>query len=337
MKNPEIVVMVGIPGCGKSTFQERFLPYHHRVNLDSIHLFLDPEKGFDKSNFSLGRNIEDLIIEDRLKQGISVVIDNTNITRKKRGKYIEFGKKYCADVRAVYFEPDFELAWKQNNERERKVPIEAIKKMEKDFEMPSSEEGFSRIFDAKNPAGLIGRKSVVFLDRDGVIFKNKLDGKDLFINKTKDIFYLENSIEGLMEVTKKGYEIFVISNQGGVGLGYMKPETLEEINDKMKSDLEGGGVKLSGVYCCTHKPSDNCKCRKPNTGLIIGASREHDIDPTASYMIGDMTSDIELGKRVLAKTVLVETGFGGTDNKYAAVSDYKVKDLLEFSMLVGRQ
>lgn len=331
-KTPELVFMIGIPGCGKSTFTERFLPYHYSINLDSIHGFLGQGSGFDSKNISLGRNLEKIMMEDRLNQGISIVIDNANIDVKTREKYFELARNFDAKIIAVYFTPDVNLAISQNSKRERKVPEVKIRKMAENYQMPSLNEGFEKIIDATNPRGLTGTKSAVFLDRDGVIFETRLNGKSYFINKPEDIRYIPTAIEGLKKMQDKGYELFVVSNQGGVALGIMSSETLSSINAKMTEDLAKEGVNLSGVYCCIHNPKGDCVCRKPNTGLIIGAAREHDIDVTRSYMIGDMTSDIEMGNRVKAKTILVKTGFGGTDGKYEAKPFYTASDLVDVAL-----
>jgi D-glycero-D-manno-heptose 1,7-bisphosphate phosphatase len=333
----EIVVLVGIPGCGKSTFVERFLPYHRRVNLDSIHALLDPVNGFDKKNLGLARNIESLMIEESMLKGVPVVIDNTNISEEKRSKYIEYARKHDADMVAVYFEPDLKKALKQNSERERKVPKMAIIGMLKKYEPPRKEEGFLRVVDANNPVGLLGERPAVFLDRDGVILNPKDEKESKFIRTPADIAYIRNALPGLRKMSEQGFDIVIVSNQAGVGLGYLTLEKLAEIDDKIKADLEKGGVNLKGIYNCVDRTDAGCLCRKPATGLIIKASQEHNLDPAKSYMIGDMTSDIELGKRVHANTILVETGFGGSDKKYDAVPDFKAKDLVDAAAYMAKR
>jgi D-glycero-D-manno-heptose 1,7-bisphosphate phosphatase len=330
----ELVLMSGIPGCGKSTFSERLLPYHYPVNLDSIHEFINPQAAFSFSNVRLSREIEDSMIADRLRQKTSVVVDNTNITREKRRKYLEFARDYHAEFISVYFKPNLEQALLQNSQRERKVPNSTIRYMEKHYQMPEFSEGFTKIIEASNPIGLTGTKTAIFLDRDGVIFEGMRDGKSNFVNNPSDISYVPNAIGGLREMQSKGYKLFIVSNQSGVALNIMKEETLDAINNKMSDDLKKEGVKLSGIYCCTHSSRGNCKCRKPATGLLIGAAREHDIDITRAYMIGDMTSDIEVGSRVLATTILVKTGFGGSDNKYKVTPDYIANNLLDASRFI---
>lgn len=334
MRKTEMVVMIGIPGCGKSTFQKNFLPYHERINLDSIHGFLAPSTGFNKKNINLARKIEEIIIKDRLSQGISVVVDNTNISRKVREKYFAFAQNYDVKMIAVAFTPDIGIAKKQNKQRERFVPEVVISKMAKDFEAPSHDEGFEQLVDAGKPIGLVGNSPAVFLDRDGVITANKINGKDHFINKPEDIFFLDGVIDGLKRIAEKGYDLYIVSNQGGVGMGIMSNDQLNLINQKIKNDLLAEGVEIKDTFCCTHNPKSNCGCRKPDTGMIIRASRQYGLDPTLSYVIGDMTSDIELGRRIGAETILVETGMSGKDKKFEASPDYVAKNLLAASEII---
>jgi D-glycero-D-manno-heptose 1,7-bisphosphate phosphatase len=266
---------------------------------------------------------------DRLSQGISVVIDNTNITSKKRRKYFEMAEKAGAQVKAVVFEPDVKRAIKQNNMRERKVPVPAILKMAADYQKPDLKEGFVRIIDANSPKGLYGDQAAVFLDRDGVIFPTHVNGKAHFVNSVKDIIYLKNSFSGLKKIQEKGYDLFLASNQGGVGLGKMTMEALNKITDKIKEDVGREGICFKGIYYCIHRPFDDCRCRKPKTGLLVQAAIEHGIDLAASYMVGDMTSDIEMGNRVHTTTILLKTGFGGGDAKYDAKPDVLARDILD--------
>jgi D-glycero-D-manno-heptose 1,7-bisphosphate phosphatase len=331
----ELVVMCGIPGIGKSYVAENFFPYHQRVNLDSIHEMLSPG-GFDKKNLRLARTIEETIINDCLVREIPLIVDNTNITKENRKKYIDFAGKFNVDIKAVYFEPDQKLAIEQNSKRERKVPLVAIYRMVKDFEMPSISEGFSQVYSAKNLGAMFGNKPAVLFDRDGVILKTKVDGKDHFVNRVEDIVFYENSMEAMKQFSNKGYDLFLISNQAGISFGKMTEKDLEDINDHLIETFKKNGIEIKEIYCCTHGTNLNCKCRKPRTGMVIQAACEHNINLNTSYFVGDMTSDILLGNRLGLKTILVETGFGGSDGKYTSTPDFVAKDIYEASKLVTK-
>ncbi|MBI4447371.1 ATP-binding protein, partial [Candidatus Woesearchaeota archaeon] len=149
----EIVVLVGIAACGKSTYTKNNYPNHYRINLDSIHQMLDSEKGFDNKNRDLARKIENEIITDRLKQKIPIIIDNTNLDQQIRAKYVELSKEHDVCIKAVYFEPDVKRSIKQNKERKEKggrfVPEPAIYSQAKKITKPTTDEGFDEIIEAK--------------------------------------------------------------------------------------------------------------------------------------------------------------------------------------------
>ena len=90
--------------------------------------------------------------------------------------------------------------------------------------------------------------------------------------------------------------------------------------------LEAEGVQLDGIYFCPHTPEDRCACRKPAPGLIELASKELRFDLRSSIVIGDKACDIELGRRVGARTILVRTGYGAQSEQSVA-ADYVVDNL----------
>jgi D-glycero-D-manno-heptose 1,7-bisphosphate phosphatase len=144
----------------------------------------------------------------------------------------------------------------------------------------------------------------VFLDRDGVI--NEVKTKRVkFVNKPEQFYFLEGVKEAVKLLTDAGYKLFVVTNQGGVGLGYLSHEHLQNIHDYMVRELETAGGRIYEVSCCTHKPHEGCTCRKPEPGMIIGLSERYNLDLSASYMIGDREPDIEAGRKAGCKTILI--------------------------------
>ena len=79
---------------------------------------------------------------------------------------------------------------------------------------------------------------------------------------------------------------------------------------------------------------DHCECRKPNTGLIIDAVDEFDIDCDRSYFVGDKTADILAGKKAGLTTILVKTGKAGKDNKFDVQPDITVEDISQIPLLL---
>jgi signal transduction histidine kinase len=87
------------------------------------------------------------------------------------------------------------------------------------------------------------------------------------------------------------------------------------------------GAAFDKVYFCPHSKAEECECRKPKPYFLKRAERELNLDLSKSFMIGDMTSDIQLAKAGGCRSILVETGRGGKDGMFQATADYVAKDL----------
>lgn len=131
----------------------------------------------------------------------------------------------------------------------------------------------------------------VFLDRDGVINDNTKH-----VNKPQDLILYEGVGEAILRLNKAGYMVFVVTNQGGVGSGFMREETLHDIHKKMEQEIAKSGGRLQGIEACTHHPKSGCGCRKPKPGMITALVERHKIDVRQSWLVGDMPTDCEAAK-----------------------------------------
>ena len=135
------------------------------------------------------------------------------------------------------------------------------------------------------------RNKAIFVDRDGTI---NIDVH--YLSKPEQFAMYPGVGAGIRSLKDAGYMIIVITNQSGIGRGYFSKEQREMIHDRMRLDFLRHGVVLDGVYYCLHHPDVNCNCRKPKTGMFEQAIRDHEIDVTSSFMLGDKILDIEAGK-----------------------------------------
>ena len=97
--------------------------------------------------------------------------------------------------------------------------------------------------------------------------------------------------------------------------------------------ISGSGAKFSKVYFCPHSESEQCECRKPNIGLFKRAVQEMNIDLANSFMIGDMSSDIQAGINFGIRTILVQSA-AVKESKFTAEPNYRSKNLLEAARLI---
>ena len=143
----------------------------------------------------------------------------------------------------------------------------------------------------------------VFLDRDGTL--NVRPPKACYVEKPEDFVWLEGAKEAVKKLNDNGYLVILISNQPGIARGNLTEKTLEEIHEKMKSDLERIGAHIDAIYYCPHNWDDGCFCRKPKPGMLYMAQRDYSLNLTKGFLIGDDERDIEAGESARVKSILV--------------------------------
>ncbi len=139
----------------------------------------------------------------------------------------------------------------------------------------------------------------VFIDKDGTLVENVPYNVD-----PARIVVAPGARDALGAFAEAGYRIFVVSNQPGVALGKFGEEALRGVEKRLRALLP----RIDGFYWCPHAPDAACRCRKPESGLLERAAREHDLDLAASWMVGDILDDVEAGRRAGCRTVLLDNG-----------------------------
>jgi D-glycero-D-manno-heptose 1,7-bisphosphate phosphatase len=147
----------------------------------------------------------------------------------------------------------------------------------------------------------------VFLDRDGVIIKNR----STYVRTWDDVEILPDVLPALAQMTTCPYKIVVITNQSVVGRGLISLSAAEKINQRLADAIKKAGGRIDGIFMCPHKPDDNCECRKPHPGLIFQAAHTLTLDLKRSILIGDALTDLQSGLNAgVGKIALVLTGRG---------------------------
>ena len=143
----------------------------------------------------------------------------------------------------------------------------------------------------------------VFLDRDGVI--NVKLPENQYVRRPSELVLLPGVREALRILGQLGYLIIVVTNQRGIGRGFMTVDDLGEVHDHLKRELEKGNARIDAIYYCPHDVSECCTCRKPEPGLLLAALSEWDVDATESFMVGDSASDVVAGSKAGIVTVRI--------------------------------
>ncbi len=146
-----------------------------------------------------------------------------------------------------------------------------------------------------------------------------------YCSDPKDVEVFPDASKALRRLKTKGFKLIIITNQSGIGRGFFTLEQYRAVEAEVLGQL-GDGL-IDATYFCPHRPDENCKCRKPAPEMILQAAREHDVDLTRSFFIGDKSSDIESGRAAGLKTILVRTGYGRQIDEQLA--DFVADDLGE--------
>lgn len=289
-------------------------PNSHPYDSDLIEMDKDEKViSFDSKN-----NIRDYWYDNMVNAGIYIV-DKSVCAKVEAAKKTDFEK----DILAKMAENRENIYAYASPEYVKDVgTVDRIKSAIKDLE--------SGLISRKN---LENKQKAIFLDRDGTI--NKYRG---FISKEEEFELEDGAIEAIKKINESGYLAIVITNQPSVARGLCEISDIEYIHKKMKSLLGKEGAFLDEVYYCPHHPDKgypeenplykiDCECRKPKTAMLDLARARFNIDFENSFIIGDSSIDMELGKRAGLKKVLVLTGSAGKDGKYEFEADFICKDI----------
>jgi D-glycero-D-manno-heptose 1,7-bisphosphate phosphatase len=142
----------------------------------------------------------------------------------------------------------------------------------------------------------------VFLDRDGTMVRDVG-----YLSRREDLHWLPYTIDAIRLLNRAGFLVFVITNQGGIALGFCTETFVRQTHDEMSAFIAAAGGRVDGWFFCPHHPLARdrslrveCECRKPRAGMIRQASEQFAIDLAAG--IG-------------ARGILVRTGYGEAEVK----------------------
>lgn len=145
-------------------------------------------------------------------------------------------------------------------------------------------------------------RRAVFLDRDGVINRASVrNGKPYPPRSLAELEILPGVPEALMRLKAAGFRLIVVTNQPDVARGTQMLAQVAALHAALQAQLP-----LDEIRACYHDAADGCDCRKPQAGLLLAAARDHRLDLTASYMIGDRWRDIEAGQRAGCTSLFID-------------------------------
>jgi D-glycero-D-manno-heptose 1,7-bisphosphate phosphatase len=149
-------------------------------------------------------------------------------------------------------------------------------------------------------------KRAVFLDRDGTLIEERH-----YLHLPEEVAVYPRAAQALRRLRDADYELFLVTNQSGVGRGYFSMADVEKVHAHLEAELARDGVNIARIYTAPEAPDQPSRGRKPSPQFLFDARDEFGIDLARSYMIGDKLIDLECGQNAgVRRSLLVRTGYG---------------------------
>jgi len=149
-------------------------------------------------------------------------------------------------------------------------------------------------------------RRAVFIDRDGVICRNRND----HVKSWEEFVFLPGALEALARLASSDLYVIVITNQAVINRHMVPVEVLQDIHARMTRAIEAAGGRVDRVMYCPHRPEERCGCRKPEPGLMLMAAETLGVNLSQSYLVGDAEADMQAGRAAGCRRYLVLTGRG---------------------------
>ncbi len=177
-----------------------------------------------------------------------------------------------------------------------------------------------------------------FLDKDGLLNMNHSSRR----LREGQVEWSPETIEGLRLLYLAGYALIVVTPEDEAARGRCAGETMFDEDFTLRISLAMLDIPLVNVYHCPHHPqgtmaalAHECRCRKPESGLLIQAADEYNMDPQRSWMIGDTLDDTEAGRAAGCRTILLSNGHETTWNMTEGRwPDFIAANMLEAASLI---
>jgi D-glycero-D-manno-heptose 1,7-bisphosphate phosphatase len=154
------------------------------------------------------------------------------------------------------------------------------------------------------------RRPAVFFDRDGVL------NRDIgYLHRPEDFVWLEGAKEAIRLCNDAGYLVFVVTNQAGVARGHYGEDDVQALHRWMNSELAALGAHIDAFEYCPHHPEGisaqyrrACSRRKPEPGMLLDLLSQWPVDREASFLIGNMQSDLDAATGAGIRAYLYRSG-----------------------------
>ncbi len=299
----EVVLVMGLPGAGKSTYAEGLMAQgYHRLNRDVA-----------------GGTLRDLLpaLDAALASGASrIVLDNTYVSRKSRAEVVRAASARGFPVRCIWLATRIEdaqinaaariltrhgtLSGDAELDQLRKRDVAAFLppaqfRYQRQLEPPDPSEGFSRIdavpFERRIDPSFVHRAVIVWCD--GVLLRSRSGHRSPV--HPEDVDVLADAAAILRGYQDKGWRLLGMSWQPDIAAGTQSNDGAASVFARMNELL---GLEIE-VECCPHAAGPpRCWCRKPLPGLAVVFVHRHKLDPAQCVYVGAGTQDPGFARRL---------------------------------------
>ena len=314
----EVLFLVGPPASGKSSLRESLSILPQPRN-GSVYLNRDTEGG----------RVIDLLprMIAALNEGKSVCLDNTFPTIMSRLPFIQAAQLQKATVSCMWMDTSIEdcqintlfrmiqecgrIYFSQDEMKgvnnPHVFPPAVLFKYRKEFEKPSTAEGFSSVQKIKFVRKSLGYKNKgIFFDYDDTLRATPPGSPKPFPTKPEEVVLLPKRVETIKRLKKEGYVLVGVSNQSGIARGQV---TLENALACFERTWQLLGERIDTVFCPHNVPPVSCYCRKPQSGILVHFIHKYQLDLAQSIFVGDQTSDRTCAERMGINFELAENFF----------------------------
>jgi len=167
----------------------------------------------------------------------------------------------------------------------------------------------AKLFPGQSRVGNGTPRPAVFLDRDGTLIEHVP-----YLSDPAMVSLLPGAAEALKRLRRAGFARVLVTNQSAIGRGMLAVNRLDEIHTELNRQLALQGATIDGIYYCPDAPKSDDRTvvenpdRKPGPGMLLRAAADLNLDLGASWMVGDLISDVLAGLNAGCKSILVQSG-----------------------------
>jgi D-glycero-D-manno-heptose 1,7-bisphosphate phosphatase len=191
----------------------------------------------------------------------------------------------------------------------------------------------------------VNLRGAVFVDRDGTINElvpDPLSGRPESPLRPEDVSLIPGAAHALRALQDAGWLLMGVSNQPAAAKGMISEADLMAVHARVIALLRDHNVVLDDFRLCLHHPdgvdpdlSVLCDCRKPQPGLLIAAARDHGVDLRASWMVGDVDTDVLAGEAAGCRTILITTEGSAHKRRGAVAATAQVATLADAARVIA--